>query len=118
MASDKTGSPSGNGTALSDMNSATLGAKFPEITLPDGSKVQTGTVGALLLNIRAYNTAHAAGDTAKTQALESSFEAALPLLDKVGLFDLFTPDEWIRGNNEGRRAVGKLYEEFKARQSR
>jgi hypothetical protein len=30
---------------LADLNSATLGAKMPEITLPDGSVVQTGTVG-------------------------------------------------------------------------
>ncbi|KAI0970131.1 hypothetical protein F4678DRAFT_148194 [Xylaria arbuscula] len=103
------------GSALSDLNSSTLGAKFPEVTLPDGSKVQTGTVGALLVNIRAYNEAHAAGDTAKTKALEASFEAALPLLDKVGLFDLFTPNEWIQGNNQGRMAVGQLYQEFKAR---
>jgi hypothetical protein len=68
---------------------------------------------ALLINIRAYNAAHAARDTAKTQALENSFKAALPLLDKVGLFDLFTPEEWIQGNNEGRKAVGRLYQEFK-----
>lgn len=44
--------------------------------------------------------------------------AALPLLDRVGLFDLFTPDEWIQliiqGTNEGRRAVGRLYKEFKS----
>ncbi|KAF2964678.1 hypothetical protein GQX73_g8901 [Xylaria multiplex] len=104
------------GTALSDMNSATLGAKFPEIALPDGSKVQTGTVGALLVNIRTYNTAHAAGDADKMRALETGFKAALPLLDKVGLFDLFTPDEWIRGDNAGRTAVGRLYQEFKASQ--
>ncbi|KAI8946809.1 hypothetical protein F4801DRAFT_39114 [Xylaria longipes] len=103
-------------TPLADLNSTTLGAKFPEITLPDGTVVQTGTVGALLVNIRAYNTAHAAGDTAKTQALEDSFKATLPLLDKVGLFDLFTPEDWIRGDNEGRKAVGRLYQEFKAGQ--
>lgn len=30
---------------LANLNSATLGAKMPEITLPDGSVVQTGTVG-------------------------------------------------------------------------
>ncbi|KAI0404452.1 hypothetical protein F4802DRAFT_598149 [Xylaria palmicola] len=111
MASQDSG---GAGSALSDLNSATLGAEFPEITLPDGSKVQTGTVGALLVNIRSYNAAHAAGDTAKTQALEASFRAALPLLDRVGLFGLFTPEEWIRGDNEGRRAVGRLYQELKA----
>jgi hypothetical protein len=60
-----------------------------------------------------YNEAHAAGDTAKTKALETSFKTALPLLDKVGLFDLFKPEEWIQGGNEGRRAVGRLYQEFK-----
>ncbi|KAI3332141.1 hypothetical protein HD806DRAFT_183972 [Xylariaceae sp. AK1471] len=115
MASQSTSSGNGSAT-LSDMNSATLGAKFPEITLPDGSKVQTGTVGALLVNIRMYNAAHAAGDTAKTHAIEASFKAALPLLDKVGLFDLFKPDEWVQGDNEGRKAVGRLYQDFKADQ--
>ena len=30
---------------LTALNSATLGAAMPEITLPDGSKVQTGTIG-------------------------------------------------------------------------
>ncbi|KAI0099102.1 hypothetical protein GGR51DRAFT_536710 [Nemania sp. FL0031] len=114
MSSQNTNLANDSGSALSDVNSSALGAKFPEITLPDGSKVQTGTVGALLINIRTYNTAHAAGDTAKTQALEASFKAALPLLDKVGLFDLFTPEEWIQGNNEGRKAVGRLHQEFKA----
>ncbi|KAI0444135.1 hypothetical protein F4803DRAFT_280404 [Xylaria telfairii] len=116
MASQQSNSASGNTNALSDVNSTTLGAKFPEITLPDGSKVQTGTVGALLVNVRAYNTAHAAGDTAKVQALEASLKAALPLLDKVGLFDLFTPEDWIRGDNEGRKAVGRLYQDFKTGQ--
>ncbi|KAI1754127.1 hypothetical protein F4782DRAFT_495204 [Xylaria castorea] len=114
MASQPPKSASGNTNALSDLNSTTLGAKFPEVTLPDGSKVQTGTVGALLVNIRAYNTAHAAGDTVKAEALEASFRAALPLLDKVGLFDLFAAEEWVRGDNEGRKAVGRLYQEFKA----
>lgn len=36
---------SGPNTDLAALNSAVLGAKMPEITLPDGSKVQTGTVG-------------------------------------------------------------------------
>lgn len=30
---------------LANLNSATLGTNMPEITLPDGSVVQTGTVG-------------------------------------------------------------------------
>lgn len=71
---------------LAAINSAALGAKFPEITLPDGSKAQTGTVGALLINIRTYNTALVAGDVAKAKALEESFKPALPLLDRVGAF--------------------------------
>ena len=28
---------------------------LPAVTLPDGSKVQTGTVGALLVNIKLYD---------------------------------------------------------------
>ncbi|KAK7754262.1 hypothetical protein SLS62_003840 [Diatrype stigma] len=102
---------------LAALNSATMGANMPEITLPDGSKVQTGTVGALLINIRSYNEAHAAEDKEKTAKLEQAMAASLPLLDRVGMFDLFTPDEWIEGTNEGRRAVGRLYKEFKSRQS-
>lgn len=41
--------------SLAALNSATLGTNMPVVTLPDGSKVQTGTVGALLINIREYN---------------------------------------------------------------
>ncbi|EMR66763.1 hypothetical protein UCREL1_6246 [Eutypa lata UCREL1] len=108
---------SGPNTDLAALNSAVLGAKMPEITLPDGSKVQTGTVGALLINIRAYNEAYAAGDKGKTAKLEEAMAATLPLLDRVGMFDLFTPDEWIQGANEGRKTVGKLFKEFKAQQS-
>ncbi|KAI1379615.1 hypothetical protein F4677DRAFT_442590 [Hypoxylon crocopeplum] len=103
----------GSGSKLAALNSSTLGVKMPEITLPDGSKVQTGTVGALLVNIRTYNEAHRTGDNDKMAQLAESMRATLPLLDKVGLFDLFGPEEWIRGDNEGRKAVGKMYQEFK-----
>jgi hypothetical protein len=68
------------------------------------------------VNIRTYNAAHAAGDSATARTIEASFKAALPLLDKVGLFDLFKPDEWIQGDNEGRKTVGRLYQEFKSSQ--
>lgn len=34
---------------LAALNSATLGVEMPQITLPDGSKVQTGTVGLAIL---------------------------------------------------------------------
>lgn len=42
---DKTNTNSDSGSKLAALNSATLGAEMPQITLPDGSKVQTGTVG-------------------------------------------------------------------------
>ncbi|KAI1318147.1 hypothetical protein F5Y16DRAFT_136176 [Xylariaceae sp. FL0255] len=102
--------------SASEVVSSTLGTKFPEITLPDGTKVQTGTIGSLLLNVKAYNAAYEAGDKAKMEALESSFKTALPLLDKFGFFDLFTPEEWIQGDNQGRKAVGRLCLELSAGQ--
>lgn len=40
--------------ALANMNFKTLGAEMPVISLPDGRKVQTGTIGALLVNIKTY----------------------------------------------------------------
>ncbi|OTA80008.1 hypothetical protein M434DRAFT_381521 [Hypoxylon sp. CO27-5] len=105
-----------SGSKLAALNSTTLGVEMPQITLPDGSKVQTGTVGALLINIRAYNEAHQAGDKDKMAALEEAMRATLPLLHKVGMFDLFRPEEWIAGDNEGRKVVGKMYLEFKSQQ--
>ncbi|KAK9802258.1 hypothetical protein SCARD494_00191 [Seiridium cardinale] len=95
-------------SSLADLNSTTLGAKMPEITLADGTVVQTGTVGALLINIKSYNEAHAAGDQNKMVKMEDAIRSSLPLLKKVGMFDLFAPEEWIQGNNEGRRLVGKF----------
>ncbi|KAK6957941.1 hypothetical protein Daesc_000731 [Daldinia eschscholtzii] len=85
---------------LAALNSATLGAEMPQITLPDGSKVQTGTMGV--------------GDKDKQAQLEDSMRATLPLLDKVGMFELFPPEDWISGNNEGRKVVGRMYQEFKS----
>ncbi|XXG98891.1 hypothetical protein Hte_005222 [Hypoxylon texense] len=112
MAENNTNNDSGS--KLAALNSATLGTEMPQITLPDGTKVQTGTVGALLINIRAYNEAYEAGNKDKMGILEEAMRATLPLLDKVGMFDLFRPEEWIQGDNEGRKAVGKMFQEFKA----
>jgi hypothetical protein len=36
---------SGSNQGLVALNSATMGAHMPEITLADGTKVQTGTIG-------------------------------------------------------------------------
>ncbi|CAG9951016.1 unnamed protein product [Clonostachys rosea f. rosea IK726] len=65
-------------SSLQNINSATLGVAMPEITLPDGSKVQTGTVGALLVNIKGYNQAHATQDTTSMAQLEPAMKAAIP----------------------------------------
>ncbi|KAI1460370.1 hypothetical protein F4805DRAFT_391422 [Annulohypoxylon moriforme] len=105
-----------SGSKLAALNSATLGAEMPQITLPDGTKVQTGTMGALLINIRTYNEAYKAGDKDKLSQLEEAMRVTLPLLDKVGMFDLFPPEEWIQGDNEGRKVVGKLYQQSKLEQ--
>ncbi|KUI67566.1 hypothetical protein VM1G_03050 [Cytospora mali] len=103
---------------LADLNSATLGVRMPEVRLADGSVVQTGTVGALLVTIRAYNQAHEEGDEATMEELRESMRAPLPLLDRLGFFELFTPEEWIDddGKNEGRRVVGELCLEYKKAQ--
>ncbi|KAI1776629.1 hypothetical protein F4818DRAFT_354949 [Hypoxylon cercidicola] len=115
---DNTNKNADSGSQLAALNSATMGAEMPQVTLPDGSKVQTGTVGALLINIRAYNEAHKEMDMNKMAMLEEAMRATLPLLDKVGMFNLFQPEEWVQGDNQGRKAVGYMYLEFKAREQR
>ncbi|MTW12584.1 hypothetical protein GM658_18400 [Pseudoduganella eburnea] len=77
------------------------GESLPLVQLKDGSKVQTGTVATMLRNIALYNAGER-GD------IERQLEAAIPTVAKVGLFDLFPPEEWIAGSNEGRRLVGML----------
>lgn len=105
-------------TELARLNSATLGAEMPEITLANGDKVQTGTVGALLRNIVAYDdlvrqlsSAQTAAEKEKLDAEVAKYEpmlkAPLPLLQKVGLFGLFPPAEWVSGGSPGRKFVGR-----------
>lgn len=100
---------------LANTNSTTLGANMPVITLGNGKKVQTGTIGALLVNIKTYDelVASKGGDATETEEkikeLEDRFRAAMPLLKMVGFLDLFTPEEWIAGSRSpGRRRVGEL----------
>ncbi|RZZ86016.1 DUF7709 family protein [Pseudoxanthomonas winnipegensis] len=76
------------------------GESLPSVRLKDGSRVQTGTVGAMLQNVVRYN----AGERGE---VERELELAVPTLIKVGLFDLFTPEEWIAGDNPGRRLLGE-----------
>lgn len=106
-----------NEAELTRLNSATLGAEMPEITLANGQKVQTGTVGALLRNIFAYDELIRLLDStteaqknqlnAEVAKYELMLKTPLPLLQKVGLFDLFSPEEWVNGGTPGRKFVGR-----------
>lgn len=87
------------------------GESLPAVRLKDGSTVQTGTVATMLHNVSLYN-AGARGE------VERELELAVPTLIKVGLFALFTPEEWINGTNAGRRYVGQKAREYLARESK
>lgn len=84
------------------------GEVLPSVHLKDGSKVQTGTVATMLYNINLYN----AGERGQ---VEKELELAVPTLVKVGLFDLFPIEDWIAGNNPGRRFVGECAKAYLAR---
>ncbi|MDC5271321.1 hypothetical protein OIN82_08930 [Acinetobacter baumannii] len=75
------------------------GEVLPQVVLKDGSQVQTGTIATMLHNIELYN----AGQRGQ---IEEELKIAIPTLIKVGLFDLFEVDEWIKGTNAGRTFVG------------
>ena len=61
---------------------------MPVVTLPDGFKIQTGTVGALLVNIREYNqlVSNSPVDGTKKKELEDKMVASMPVLKKAGEF--------------------------------
>ena len=88
------------------------GVSNPSSSLHHALSTCTDIYRALLVNIRAYNEAHANGSWAKMETLRTALRAAIPLLQKVGMFDLFPPEEWIQGNNEGRKLVGRIYQEI------
>lgn len=92
---------------LSTINRKILaeGESLPAVHLKDGSKVQTGTVAAMLQNVALYNQ----GERGE---VERQLVAAVPTLVKVGLFELFQVDEWIAGDNPGRRFVGEAARDF------
>ena len=75
------------------------GQTLPAVRLKDGSYVQTGTVATMLYNIALYNTG-------ERGAVEQELKLAIPTLFKVGLFELFPPQQWIEGDNPGRSFVG------------
>jgi hypothetical protein len=75
---------SSNPDKLTALNSATLGASMPVVTLPDGSKIQTGTIGALLVNIREYDQIVAGHevDHSRKEDMEEKMAASMPVLKK------------------------------------
>ena len=91
-----------NSKQLSSINQKIIqeGEVLPAVTLKDGTKVQTGTVATMLHNIDLYNQG-------LRGEVEQELILAIPTLIKVGLFDLFSPDEWISGDNLVRRFVGE-----------
>ena len=64
------------------------GEVLPQVKLKDGSRVQTGTVATMLHNINLYNAG-------VRGTVEKELILAVPTLFKVGMFDLFSADEWI-----------------------
>lgn len=83
------------------------GETLPAVTLGDGTKVQTGTVATMLHNVKLY-------DAGARGQIESELELAIPTLVKVGLFDLFPPEEWMSGGSPGRGFVGRKAKEYLA----
>src|SRR5690349_1253982 len=86
------------------------GESLPAVTLKDGSRVQTGTVATMLHNIKLY-------DDGVRGAVEHELELSIPTLFKVGLFDLFGPEEWMNGSSPGRRFVGEKALAYQTRMS-
>ncbi|KAH7372276.1 hypothetical protein BKA66DRAFT_175859 [Pyrenochaeta sp. MPI-SDFR-AT-0127] len=95
---------------LAALNSATMGTVMPVVTLPDGQRVQTGTVGALIINIKHYDELMSRPniDHGRKIELEEMLAASLPVLKRADIFSLFTPEEWMEGSSPGRRFVGHL----------
>ena len=87
---------------------------FPIVTLPSGQKIPTGTIGTLLYNIRLYDDLKSKSEPsedeqAELSKLETKMRATIPILEKVGMFGLFSPEEWSAEGekSEGRKFVGK-----------
>lgn len=110
---------------LAAMNSATLGVQMPVMTLPDGKKVQTGTFGALMINIKAYDALQADPSVPEGEkreqlaSFDDKFKAALPLMAQVGFWEIFPSEDWVGAEAEkagrkvspGRKRVGQLVKE-------
>jgi hypothetical protein len=86
--------------------------KNTQPALPEADiKLQRRTIATMLQHIKLYN----AGIRG---AIEEKMEAAVPMLIKLGLYDVFTSAEWINGSNEGRRFVGETARKYAEEHSR
>ncbi|MPW43586.1 DUF7709 family protein [Acinetobacter guerrae] len=85
------------------------GQVLPAVKLKDGTQVQTGTVATMLYNIQRYND----GERGR---IEQELILAIPTLFKVGLFDLFSIEEWVNGENLGRKFVGEQARKYQNKQ--
>ncbi|MFW2176271.1 MULTISPECIES: DUF7709 family protein [unclassified Moraxella] len=87
---------------LANINQKILadGETLPQVTMKDGTKVQTGTVATMLHNIERYNAGER-GD------VEQELIQAIPTLIKIGMFELFSVDEWASNENLGRNFLAK-----------
>lgn len=81
------------------------GQELPTIALKDGTVVQTGTVATMLHNIERYNN----GERGE---VENELKMVIPTLFKIGLFDLFSVEDWILGTNDGRKYVGECAKHY------
>jgi len=84
---------------------AQAGTTVPTFVTKEGHKVQAGIIAATMTNIDAYNQG-------ERGLVEEDLRGAIPFLAKVGLFKLFTPDEWKSNTNAGRNFVGILAQKY------
>lgn len=66
----------------------------------------------LLSVVKEYNEAYATADKLKMRRIEAAIRVSMAQLEQSGIFDLFSPKEWITGSNEGRKMVGRLYQDY------
>lgn len=80
-----------------------------------GISVRKGTIAATMLNAKAFDEIQKIFDPAERnmalEALRTEQGALIESLDAVGLFEFFTPIEWLKkdGQNEGRAWIALLY---------
>lgn len=93
-------------------------ASIKVVTLSSGERVPTGTVAAFMKNLKAYEECAEAESSGKLspeevqdkkKSIESEIRQSLPLLKKLGMFELFSVEEW--GSNTARASRKFVAEE-------